>query len=77
VKIKWLASWPDEVNYRRLHPTIYGVCQVNNVYKSGKQASRGLHWIAYDSPQVVIQFYDGYNGELLYSEGISLIDARR
>ncbi len=76
VKIKWLASWPDDVNYRRLHPTIYGVCQVNNVYKSGKQASHGLHWIAYDSPQVVMQFYDGYTGELLYSEGISLLDSQ-
>jgi len=75
VKIKWLASWPDEVNYRRLHPTIYGVCQVNNVYKSGKQTARGLHWIAYDAPQVVMQFYDGYTGELLYAEGISMIDA--
>jgi len=76
VKIKWLASWPDEVNYRRLHPTIYGVCQINNVYKSGKQNERGLHWIAYDAPQVVMQFYDGYSGDLLYAEGISLIDAR-
>ena len=74
VKIKWLASWPDEVNYRRLHPTIYGICQVNNVYKSGKQNGRGLHWVAYDAPQAVMQFYDGYSGDLLYAEGISTIE---
>ncbi|MFH1922274.1 MAG: hypothetical protein ABIP48_20620 [Planctomycetota bacterium] len=30
--------------------------------------------IAYDSPQVVVRFHDGYTGKLLYAEGISLVD---
>jgi hypothetical protein len=36
-----------------------------------------LHWVAYDAPQVVMQFYDGYTGELLYAEGISRADLQR
>ena len=32
-------------------------------------------FIAYDAPQVIVRFHDGYSGELLYSEGISTLDA--
>jgi len=76
VKIKWVAGFPNEVNYTRLRSKYYGVIQVNNVLKSGRQDGPGLHWVAYDQPQVVVQVYDGYTGELVYAEGISMVDAR-
>jgi len=77
VKIKWVSGFPNEVSYRRLRNVYYGVVQVNNVLKSGRQASPGLHWVAYDEPQVVVRIHDGYTGQLVYAEGISTADARR
>jgi hypothetical protein len=74
VKIKWAAGFPDEVHYSRLHGIYYAVVQVNNVLKSGRQDGPGLHWVAYDAPQVVVSFHDGYTGEMLYAEGISMAD---
>ena len=74
VKIKWVAGFPDNVHYTRLHGTYYAVVQVNNVLKSGRPEGAGYQWVAYDSPQVVVRFHDGYTGKLVYAEGISLVD---
>jgi len=74
VKIKWVAGFPDNVHYTRLHGTYYTVVQVNNVLKSGRPDGPGYQWVAYDSPQVVVRFHDGYTGKLVYAEGISLVD---
>jgi hypothetical protein len=74
VKIKWVAGFPDNVHYTRLHGTYYATVQVNNVFKSARPEGAGCQWIAYDSPQVVVRFHDGYTGKLLYAEGISLVD---
>ncbi len=76
VKIKWVAGFPDNVHYTRLHNTYYTVVQVNNVFKSGRPEGVGYQWVAYDSPQVVVRFHDGYTGKLLYAEGISLVDVK-
>lgn len=76
VKIKWVAGFPNEVHFTRLRSKYYGVIQVNNVLKSARQNEAGLHWVAYDEPQVVVQIYDGYTGELIYAEGISTINAK-
>ena len=48
--------------------------QVNNVFKSGRPEGPGYQWVAYDSPQVVVRFHDGYSGKLVYAEGVSLVD---
>lgn len=74
VKIKWVAGFPDNVHYTRLHGTYYAIVQVNNVFKSGRPEGPGYQWVAYDSPQVVVRFHDGYTGKLVYAEGISLVD---
>jgi len=75
IKIKWLGGYPDNVHYLRQRHTVYGVIQVNNVVKAGKKEGPGYQFIAYDAPQVIVRFHDGYSGELLYSEGISTLDA--
>ena len=74
VKIKWVAGFPDNVHYTRLHSVYYGIVQVNNIFKSALPEGVGYQWIAYDSPQVVVHFYDGYTGKPVYAEGISLVD---
>lgn len=76
VKIKWVSGFPNELDYTRLRSKYYGVIQVNNVMKSGRQNEPGYHWIAYDEPQVVVRVHDAYTGELVYAEGISTVDAK-
>lgn len=75
IKIKWIGGYPDNVHYLRQRHTVYSVISVNNVIKAGRKEGPGYQFLAYDAPQVVVSFHDGYTGELLYSEGISTLDA--
>lgn len=75
IKIKWLGGYPDNVHYLRQRHTVYSVISVNNIVKAGKKSGPGYQFLAYDAPQVVVSFHDGYTGDLLYSEGISTLDA--
>ncbi|MAI71523.1 MAG: hypothetical protein CMM01_11485 [Rhodopirellula sp.] len=77
IKIKWLGGYPDNVHYLRQRHTVYSVISVNNIVKAGRPAGSGYQFVAYDEPQVVVTFYDGYSGEMLYSEGISTLDAKQ
>jgi len=76
IKIKWLGGYPDNVHYLRQRHTVYSVVSVNNIVKAGKKTGPGYQFLAYDAPQVVVSFHDGYTGDLLYSEGISTLDAQ-
>lgn len=76
IKVKWLGGYPDNVHYLRQRHTVYSVVSVNNVVKAGRPDGPGYQFLAYDAPQVVVRFHDGYSGDLLYSEGISTLDAR-
>ncbi len=76
VKIKWLGGYPDNVHYLRQRNTVYAVVSVNNIVKAGRKSEPGYQFIAYDAPQLVVSFHDGYTGEQLYAEGISTLDAR-
>ena len=75
IKIKWLGGYPDNVHYLRQRHTVYGHISINNIIKAGLNDGPGYQFIAYDAPQVVVSFRDGYTGEVLYSEGISVLDA--
>lgn len=76
VKVKWVAGFPNEVHYSRLHGTYYAVVQVNNMFRTARIEGAGYQFVAYDAPQVVVRFHDAYSGRLLYAEGISLLDVR-
>ncbi|MFW6164178.1 MAG: hypothetical protein ACODAJ_15530 [Planctomycetota bacterium] len=69
-----MAGYPDDVHYSRLNSTVYAVVQVNNCLRSALPKGPGIRWVAYDAPQVVVRFHDGYTGRLLYAEGISTAD---
>ena len=77
IKIKWLGGYPDNVHYLRQRHTVYSVISVNNILKAGRPSGQGYQFVAYDEPQVVVSFHDGYTGEMLYSEGISTLDAKK
>ena len=76
IKIKWLGGYPDNVHYLRQRNTVYGVVQLNNIIQAGRKEGPGYQYIAYDEPQVIVRFHDGYSGDLLYSEAISTLDAK-
>ena len=76
VKIKWCGGYPDNVHYLRQRHTNYTVVQVNNVVRAGRNDREGLQYLAYDEPQVIVRFHDGYTGDLLYAESISTMDAK-
>jgi len=76
IRVRWVAGWPNNAHYTRLQSTLYTIVQVNNVLKSARPEGAGLQWVAYDAPQVVVRFHDGYSGNLLYAEAVSTMDVK-
>ncbi|MCB1134577.1 MAG: hypothetical protein KDN05_25920, partial [Verrucomicrobiae bacterium] len=60
----------------RIRNTYYGIVQVNNVLKSGRPDGTGYQWTAFDEPQVIVRWHDGYTGRLVYAESVTTSDAR-
>lgn len=69
VDIRWSSFIRDDMPAQlRKHP-FYAVAQINNVFNNPKEP--GKHrWVAYPKPHVVIQYYDGFTGELVYAEPV-------
>ena len=76
VKVKWIAGFPDNVHYSRQRSTYYAVVNINNIMKAAKPQGVGYQYVSYDEPQVIVQYYDGYTGKLVYAEGISTLDSK-
>ncbi len=76
VKVKWLGGAPDNVHYSRVRSTFYAVVKVNNIMAAGTPDGSGYQYVPYDEPQVVIQYFDGHTGKLVYAEGLSTIDSK-
>ena len=77
VKVKWVAGFPDNVHYSRQRNTYYAIVKVNNIMQAARPQGVGYQFVPYDEPQVIVQFFDGYTGKLVYAEGISTLDSRR
>ncbi|MEM0969775.1 MAG: alkaline phosphatase D family protein [Verrucomicrobiota bacterium] len=68
-EIRWSTYVMEDIP--RAHRTYphYCVVQVNNVFNNPVQRD-GDRWVAFPHPQVIFQFFDGFTGELSYSETI-------
>jgi phosphodiesterase/alkaline phosphatase D-like protein len=55
---------------------VYTVIHVNNAFNI-PDANGKDRWIAHSEPQVVFEFRDGYNGNLLFAHSVSTSDARK
>jgi alkaline phosphatase D len=75
VNIRWVSGFPNNMPYQRIRNTYYGIVQINNVLQSGRPDTPGYQWSAYDAPQVVVRWHDGYTGRLAYAESITTADA--
>ena len=73
-EIRWSSyCLPDIPRPARLFPH-YCVVQVNNVFNNPIERD-GDRWIAFPQPQVIFQYFDGFTGDLRYSETISMTSA--
>ncbi len=67
-EIRWSTFFPDDIGGPRRRP-VYTVVKVNNVFRNPRRDEPDV-WVAYPRPQVIVQYYDGLNGDLLYAESI-------
>lgn len=69
--LRW-STWFDNRFTRRAHAKkVYCIVQVNNAFFNPTEEGRD-RWQAYPHPQIVIQYYDGLTGKLLYAESVVL-----
>ena len=69
VDIRWSTFYLDESPRNNRRFPVYTVFQVNNVFNNPKSGTEN-HWIEYEHPQVVVQYYNGFTGDLLYAEAV-------
>ncbi len=67
--IRWSSFVRNDVPARLRWRPIYAVAQINNVFRNPGQDGR-QRWVAYNKPHVVIQYFDGVTGNLLYAEPV-------
>jgi alkaline phosphatase D len=67
--IRWSSFVRNDVPARLRWRPIYAVAQINNVFLNPAPDGRD-RWVAYEKPHVVIQYYDGVTGDLLYAEPV-------
>ena len=68
-EIRWSSYFLPDVPAELVRQPIYTVIQVNNVFDNRLYAEVP-RWVAFPHPQVVVQFYDGFTGDMLYAESI-------
>jgi hypothetical protein len=67
--IRWSSFVRNDVPARLRWRPIYAVAQINNVFRNPGPDGRD-RWVAYNKPHVVVQYFDGVTGDLLYAEPV-------
>ena len=67
--IRWSSFILNDVPGKLRHFPIYAIAQINNVYQNPDSEGKE-RWVAYPRPHLVIQYYDGFSGDLLYAEAV-------
>ena len=75
VEIRWVSGFPNNLPYQKIRNTYYGIVQINNILKVASPTV-GYQYCAYDEPQVIVRWHDGYTGKLVYAETVTTWDAR-
>ena len=69
--IRWSSYIRNDTPARLRRWPIYAIAQINNVFPS-PTGTRADRWAAYPRPHLVIQYFHGETGHLLYAEPIHL-----
>lgn len=67
--IRWSTYFRNDVPPKLRRKPVYAVAQINNVFENPDE-SGNKRWVAFDKPHVVIQYFDGVTGDLLYAEPV-------
>jgi alkaline phosphatase D len=68
-EIRWSSYIRNDVPARLRYWPIYAVAQINNVFPNPRPDG-SIRWVAYPRPHVLIQYFDGVTGDLLYAEPV-------
>ena len=68
VDIRWSTYIMEDTPKPRFYP-IYCLVRVNNIFEN-PDSSGANRWVAYPRPHIVVQYYSGLTGELLYAESV-------
>ena len=68
-QIQWSTYFFDDVPRALTRQPVYTVVQINNVFNNPVEEGK-KRWVAYPRPQVVVQYYDGFTGNLLYAQPV-------
>ncbi len=69
VDIRWSSYIRDDMPASLRKQPFYAVAQINNVFNNPAAPGKP-RWVAYPRAHVVIQYYDGLTGELVYAESV-------
>jgi len=68
-EIRWSTHFLPDVPTPLVRQPMFSVVQVNNVFDNPLEPD-APRWVAFPHPQVVVQFFDGFSGDLMYAESI-------
>jgi len=69
--IRWSSYFLSDMPASQVRQPIYTVVQFNNVFNNPLEAGKD-RWVAYPHPHVVVQYFNGLTGDLLYAEAIRI-----
>ncbi len=69
VDIRWSTYIRDDVPGTLRKMPYYAVAQINNVFNNPVEPGKP-RWVAFPKPHLVIQYYDGLTGDLVYAESV-------
>lgn len=67
--IRWSTFFLNDSALAMRKQPVFTVVNINNVFNN-PTGNGAPSWVAYPHPQIVVQFYSGFTGELLYSESV-------
>ncbi|MFQ5983052.1 MAG: alkaline phosphatase D family protein, partial [Woeseiaceae bacterium] len=67
--IAWSTHYLADTPRQDRRMPVYAIVQMNNVFDSPDSDGRS-RWVAFEKPQVVVQFYNASTGRLLYAESV-------
>lgn len=67
--IRWSTHFLTDTARQNRRMPIYAIVQLNNVFNSPDMKG-SPRWIAFEKPQVVVQYYNASTGRLLYAESV-------
>jgi hypothetical protein len=69
VDIRWSSYFMKDMPAPLVRQPIYTVVQLNNVFNNPVEPGKD-RFVAYPHPQVIVQYFNGLSGDLLYAESI-------